>query len=98
MRSIVAILFLHFVASVMCYQPCGHQFFPKEWFTWKNRNQKTYPSFYEELERHIMWLSNQEYIDAYNLRGHIFGFNLAMNEYGDLVSHKLISPKLIVKM
>lgn len=60
--------------------------FPLRWHVWKLQNSKIYSSLHEELERHITWLSNQVYIDAYNSRGDIFGFKLSMNEFGDLVS------------
>lgn len=60
--------------------------FPKEWHNWKLENSKTYSSLHEELERHITWLSNKAYIDAFNGRENIFGFKLGMNEFGDLVS------------
>lgn len=59
--------------------------FPPEWHSWKLQNHKIYSSLNEELERHITWLSNQAYIDAYNSREHIFGFRLGMNEFGDMV-------------
>ena len=63
--------------------------FPSEWYSWKLENQKNYSCLHEELERHITWLSNQAYINAYNSREHIFGFRLAMNEFGDMVSKNI---------
>ena len=59
--------------------------FPQEWHSWKSKHSKNYTSLHEELERHITWLSNQAYIDAYNDREEVFGFTLGMNEFGDLV-------------
>ena len=30
-----------------------------EWFEWKQRHAKSYDSTLEELERHLIWLSNR---------------------------------------
>lgn len=38
-----------------------------------------------ELERHIIWRTNQQYIDAHNKYNATFGYTLAMNGMGDLV-------------
>lgn len=58
----------------------------EEWNLWKDKHGKSYESEHVELERHLVWLSNKEYIDQHNANSHIFGFTLAMNHYGDLVS------------
>lgn len=57
-----------------------------EWSNWKLRHAKSYSSSLEELERHLIWLSNKRYIDHHNANSHIFGFTLAMNHLGDVVS------------
>ena len=62
---------------------------PEEWQLWKTQHGKSYESEREELERHIVWLSNREYINAHNKNSHIFGFTLAMNHLGDIVSSRL---------
>ena len=63
----------------------------EEWQMWKMQHGKSYDSVREELERHLVWLANREYINVHNKNSHIFGFTLAMNHLGDLVS--LLSSK-----
>ena len=58
----------------------------QEWQLWKTEHGKSYESQKEELERHLVWLSNREYINAHNKNAHILGFTLAMNHLGDIVS------------
>ena len=60
--------------------------FIEEWQMWKAQHGKSYGSQREELERHLVWLSNREYINGHNNNAHIFGFTLAMNHLGDIVS------------
>ena len=62
--------------------------YPEEWQLWKSQHGKSYNSQREELERHLVWLSNREYINAHNKNADIFGFTLAMNHFGDIVSWK----------
>ena len=57
----------------------------EEWSSWKLKHGKNYSSTLEELERHLIWLSNKKYIDHHNINAHIFGFELAMNHLGDMV-------------
>lgn len=57
-----------------------------EWSRWKLKHAKSYGSELEELERHLIWLSEKKYIDHHNANSHIFGFTLAMNHLGDMVS------------
>ena len=59
--------------------------FAKEWNQWKNTHEKKYESDKEDLEKHIVWLSNKEYIDHHNRNADIFGFTMAMNHLGDMV-------------
>ena len=59
----------------------------EEWKLWKGQHDKSYGSQLEELERHLVWLSNTKYIEQHNANSHIFGFTLAMNHFGDLVSN-----------
>ena len=60
--------------------------FAEEWQMWKSLHGKSYGSEREELERHLVWLANREYINGHNQNAHIFGFTLAMNHLGDIVS------------
>ena len=59
---------------------------PEEWQLWKTQHGKSYESEREELERHLMWLSNREYINAHNKNSHILGFTLKLNQFADWVS------------
>ena len=60
---------------------------PEEWQLWKTEHGKSYQSQREELERHLVWLSNREYINSHNANSDVFGFTLSMNHFGDLVSY-----------
>ena len=76
-----------FISSVLVMASCEVQFqHPEEWQLWKTQHKKSYGSQREELERHLVWLSNREYIDAHNANSDVFGFSLAMNHFGDTVS------------
>ena len=57
----------------------------EEWKMWKSTHGKSYESSKEDLNKHIDWLSNKEYIEQHNKNAHIFGFTLAMNHLGDMV-------------
>ena len=57
----------------------------EEWNLWKTQHGKSYESERIELERHLVWLSNKEYIDHHNANSELFGYTLAMNHHGDLV-------------
>ena len=61
---------------------------PEEWQLWKTEHGKSYESQREELERHLVWLANREYINAHNKNAHVLGFTLAMNHLGDIVRVK----------
>ena len=58
----------------------------EEWHMWKSQHEKSYSSMREELDRHIVWLANREYINVHNQNAHVLGFTLAMNHFGDMVS------------
>ncbi len=78
------------VAAVLCCLTLSSAVHPKfefveEWHLWKSRHEKVYDSHLVELERHITWLSNKKYIEQHNKNAHIFGFELAMNQFGDMV-------------
>ena len=62
--------------------------FPPEWHAWKSEHQVTYATEIEELQKHVVWLSNKQFIDEHNKYEDVFGYNLKMNRYGDLVSRK----------
>ena len=59
--------------------------FVEEWQLWKSDHGKKYDSQREELERHLVWLSNREYIQQHNVNAELFGFTLAVNHFGDMV-------------
>ena len=58
---------------------------PEEWQLWKSQHGKSYGSQREELERHLVWLSNREYINAHNKNAESLGFTLALNYFADMV-------------
>ena len=82
--SVLALLECLLVA-VVCSEVVQYQH-PEEWQLWKTEHRKSYESQREELERHLVWLANREYINAHNKNAHILGFTLAMNHLGDIVS------------
>lgn len=55
------------------------------WASWQMQHNKFYLSSQEELERYVVWRSNSAYIQYHNSYADNFGFNLAMNSYGDMV-------------
>lgn len=58
----------------------------EEWNLWKGQHKKSYDNEVEELDRHLVWVSNKKYIEVHNLNSHVFGFTLSMNHFADLVS------------
>ena len=62
-----------------------HYEFVEEWKLWKSQHGRDYLTQPEELERHLVWLSNRKYIESHNNNADIFGYKLAMNGFGDLV-------------
>ncbi|CAI8032372.1 Silicatein [Geodia barretti] len=81
MKMLSVLVFCVLLAVVRCEVQYQH---PEEWDLWKTEHGKSYESQREELERHIVWLSNREYINAHNKNSHIFGYTLAMNHLGDI--------------
>ena len=81
--ALFSLLGLALAASVPHYQ------FVEEWSMWKGQHQKTYENDLEELNSHVVWLSNKKYIEAHNQNAHVFGFTLAMNHFADLVSTRI---------
>ncbi len=67
----------------------------EEWRLWKNVHGKSYVSHKEDLEKHIVWLSNKEYIEQHNKNAHVFGFTLAMNHLGDMVGARYLLQLLV---
>lgn len=68
---------------------------PPEWHNWKATHGKSYESDHEELGRHIVWLSNNKYIDEHNKYAETFGYTLKMNKFGDLVCNSFEYINLI---
>ena len=85
MKCIAALVLLGLSMTVNAAGVPKYQFV-EEWSLWKSEHAKSYESDLEELERHLVWLSNKEYIDQHNANADLFGFTLAMNNFGDLVS------------
>ena len=70
---------------VLCIAAKVQYQFTEEWKLWKSHHRKSYDSDLDELERHIVWLSNQKYIESHNSNADMFGYSLAMNSFGDMV-------------
>ena len=49
-------------------------------------HKKQYGTIELELHRHTIWQSNKKFIDEHNEHADVFGYTVAMNEFGDLVS------------
>ena len=62
-----------------------HYQFPEQWKAWKTEHGKNYSSELEDLDRHLVWLSNKKFIESHNANEDYFGFGLGMNSFGDLV-------------
>ena len=77
---LLAVLAVKAAAAVVQFR------YAEEWHMWKTQHGKSHGSVREELERHLVWLANREYINAHNQNSHIFGFTLAMNHLADIVS------------
>lgn len=60
--------------------------FAEEWKLWKRHYGKLYQSSYDDLERHIVWCANKQFIEIHNANADFFGYTLAMNHHADLVS------------
>ena len=72
--------------SLMSLTAAAAKFEDQEgWNLWKTQHAKSYSEEREELERHFVWLSNMKYIEHHNANADIFGFTLAMNQFGDMV-------------
>ena len=83
-RAMRAVLVLLGLLAVAISQP-NYQV-KEKWMQWKAQHGKSYSSELEELERHFIWLSNMEYVQRHNEYADVFGFTLAMNHFGDMVS------------
>ena len=81
--AVVLVLILSVVHATVSQSYLSHA---EEWQMWKTQHGKSYGSVRGELERHLVWLANREYINAHNQNSHIFGFTLAMNHLADMVS------------
>lgn len=56
------------------------------WASWQATHNKSYATSNEGLERYVIWRTNTAYIQYHNTYSRTFGFTLAMNSFGDLVS------------
>ena len=90
--TLLAVIAVKIVAAAVQFS------YTEEWQMWKIQHGKSYGSVREELERHLVWLANREYINAHNQNSHIFGFTLAMNHLGDMVSFSIGVTYLILQL
>lgn len=79
MKALIALL-----AALLVTRASGYEF-PEEWHLWKAQHSRSYESTREELQRHVTWLSNKEYIEQHNKHADLFGYTLRMNQFGDMV-------------
>lgn len=92
MEYLVASLCMIALVNCQFASSVSHKFdkaniqFSQEWHLWKGQHRKSYENVREELGKHLIWLSNQEYISQHNKYSDIFGYTLKMNQFGDLVS------------
>ena len=65
----------------------------EEWETFKARHSKQYTDKSEENFRLKVFMENKQRIAKHNKRAAngLHGFTLAMNEFGDLLSHEFVS-------
>ena len=88
-KGVTALLVL--LSVVVLCAAAGVQYeFVEEWKLWKTHHGKSYGTDLEELERHLVWLSNKKYIESHNNNAHMFGYTLAMNSFGDMVRKDVI--------
>lgn len=61
--------------------------FVEEWHLWKNTHGKNYDSHLEELEKHMVWLSNRAYVEHHNVNARIgfYSYHVKLNHFADLV-------------
>ena len=81
----------HTLLLLLCYsvaisenKSISYQF-PEQWQAWKTAHSKNYTSQIEELDRHLVWLSNKKYIESHNAYSHVFGYTLELNKFADWV-------------
>ena len=93
------LVLLAVVTGAVCRETVGVQYeFVEEWKLWKAENERMYHTQQEELERHLVWLSNRKYIEAHNNNFNIFGYTLAMNGFGDMVNNSDANCRITHKL
>ena len=60
----------------------------EEWHSWKNTHDKSYTSQVEELEKHLVWLSNKALVEQHNVNAELgfYSYKLKLNHFADMVS------------
>ena len=79
------ILIVLTLLGLACAKGVPKYAFVEEWQLWKYSHEREYKNDREDLERHLVWLSNREYIQQHNANFETFGFTLALNHLGDMV-------------
>ncbi len=61
--------------------------FVEEWSLWKAVHSKNYASNLEELEKHLVWLSNKVYVENHNINAKkgFYSYEVKLNHLADLV-------------
>lgn len=78
--------YLHLINNTQFERAHSESVLREEWNLWKRTHDKQYLTGRRDIERFAVWKSNKVYIDYHNEFENIFGYKLAMNQFGDLVS------------
>ena len=57
-----------------------------EWKQWRAKHKKHYSTHESESLKRTVWSKNKEYVEDHNAHAGEYGYTLAMNSFGDLVS------------
>ena len=85
MKIVPTVLFIYQWSLALQSRPVFQ--YPEEWHAWKLEHGKLYSSQGQEVDKHLVWLSNKKYIEAHNELSDVFGYTLELNRLADLVSH-----------
>jgi C1A family cysteine protease len=93
MKTAQTVLLLCFI-GILCNAKLN---LPHEWHAWKAIHEVSYETEHEELLRHVVWSSNQKYIDEHNKYADTFGYTLEMNKFGDMTNAEFTDLMMCVQ-
>lgn len=93
MKSIVLLCALALAASASAAHISFRDVVDEEWQAWKLEHGKKYPDEAEERLRQKVWMENKHKIARHNQQAAngIKTYEVAMNEFGDLLHHEFIT-------